>query len=84
MIGARGVLHFPMAEKLDTYGGLTLGIMTRSWKWNGSVDRTDHPNRKPFGGDLFVGGRYYFSDKVAALGELALGAYLTLGISLKI
>jgi len=84
MIGARGTCHFHLADKLDTYGGLTLGIISRSWKWNGSVNRTDHPTRKPFGGDIFVGGRYYFSDKIAAMGELALGAYLTLGISLKI
>jgi len=69
MIGARGTCHFHLADKLDTYG---------------SVNRTDHPTRKPFGGDIFVGGRYYFSDKIAAMGELALGAYLTLGISLKI
>jgi hypothetical protein len=34
-------------------------------------------------GDLFVGGRYYLSDKFAVMGELALTAYLTLGISLK-
>jgi len=84
MIGARGAFHYPLAEKLDTYGGVTLGFILRSWKWNGAVSRADHPSRKPFGGDLFVGGRYYFSDKFAAMGELALGAYLTLGISMKI
>jgi hypothetical protein len=84
MIGARGAFHYPLAEKLDTYGGMTLGIIARSWKWNGAVSRADHPSKKPFGGDLFVGGRYYFSDKFSAMGELALGAYLTLGISMKI
>lgn len=84
MIGARGVFHYPLADKLDTYGGVTLGINLRSYEWNGSVNRTDHPTRKPFGGDIFVGGRYYFSDKFAAIGELSLGTYLTLGISLKI
>ena len=84
MIGARGAYHFALADKLDTYGGMTLGFMARSWKWNGSVNRTDHPSKKPFSGDLFLGGRYYFSDKFAALGEFSLGAYLTLGISMKI
>ena len=84
LIGVRGVFHYPLVEKLDTYGGLTLGFMTRSWKWNGSVERTDHPNRKPFSGDIFVGSRYYFSDKFAALGELSLGTYLSLGISMKL
>lgn len=83
MIGARGAFHYPIVDKLDTYGGVTLGIISRSWKWNGSVNRTDHPTRKPYTGDLFVGGRYYFSDKFAAMGELSLAAYLTLGISMK-
>jgi hypothetical protein len=83
LIGARSAFHYPLVEKLDTYGGITLGIMARTWKWNGSGNHLDHPQRKPFGGDIFVGGRYYFSDKFAVMGELALGAFLTLGISLK-
>jgi len=83
MIGARGAYHFALADKLDTYGGMTLGFIARSWKWNGSINRTDHPSRKPFGGDLFAGSRYYFSDNFAVMGELSLTAYLTLGISLK-
>lgn len=84
LIAARGVYHYPLVNKLDTYGGLTLGINARSWKWNGSGDHSDHPSRNPIGGDIFVGGRYYFSDKFAVMGELALTAYLTLGISLKL
>jgi hypothetical protein len=84
MIGVRGAYHYPIVDKLDTYGGVTLGFIARSWKWNGPVNRTDHPSKKPFSGDLFLGGRYYFSDQFAAMGELGLGAYLTLGISMKI
>jgi hypothetical protein len=84
LLGARGVFHYPFINKLDTYGGLTLGIVVRSWNWNGSANNTDHPSRSPIGGDLFVGGRYYFSDKFAAMGELSLGTYLTLGVSMKL
>ncbi len=84
LIGARGAYHFPLAEKLDTYGGLTLGFNIRSWNWNGSASEPSHPERKLIGGDLFVGSRYYFSDKFAVMGELSLTAYLTLGISLKL
>jgi hypothetical protein len=84
LIAARGTFHYPFVDKLDTYGGLTLGINARSWKWNGSGIEPSHPSRSPIGGDIFVGGRYYFSDKFAAMGELSLGAYLTLGISLKL
>ena len=84
MVGARGVLHYPFIDKLDTYGGITIGFAARSWKWNGPVNRTDYPKKSPFTGDLLSGGRYYFSDKIAAMGELGLGAFLTLGISLKL
>ena len=84
LIGARGAFHYPLLNKLDTYGGLTLGIVLRSWNWNGSVNNTDHPSRSPIGGDLFVGGRYYFSDQFAAMCELSLGTYLTLGVSMKL
>ena len=84
MIGPRFVLHYPLADKLDTYGGLTLGFVARSWKWNGSGTEPTHPSKPPLSGDLFVGGRYYLSDKFAIMGELALTAYLTLGISLKL
>jgi DNA-binding transcriptional regulator of glucitol operon len=84
MIGARATFHYPIVDKLDTYGGVTLGIIARSWKWNGSVNQPNHPTRKPYGGDLFVGGRYYFSDKFAAMGEVSFGAYLSLGVSMKI
>jgi hypothetical protein len=84
MIGVRGAFHYPIVDKLDTYGGVTMGFTARSWKWNGSVNRTDHPSNNPFTCDLFLGGRYYFSDKFAAMGEVSFGAYLTLGISMKI
>jgi len=83
-IGVRGAFHYPLVNRLDTYGGLSLGIVARSWNWNGSVSRSDHPTRKPIGGDLFLGGRYYFSDKFGVFGEISLATYLTLGISLKI
>lgn len=83
LIGARGAYHFPLADKLDTYAGITVGYISRSWKWNGAVNRTDHPSRTPFSSDLFIGGRYYFSDKFGMMGELAFSAYLTLGISMK-
>jgi len=84
LIGARGVFHYPLVDKFDMYGGLTLGIALRSWKWNGSGNESSHTSRTPVGSDVFVGGRYYFSDKFAVMGELALSAYLTLGISLKL
>lgn len=83
-LGVRGAFHYPLVDKLDTYGGLTLGITPRIWKWNGEVNNTAHPKRKPVAADLFAGGRYYISDKIAAMAEFALESYLTIGISLKL
>ena len=83
LIGARGAFHYPFVDKLDTYGGVTLGFIARSYKWNGTGSNSNHPSRSPVGGDIFIGGRYYFSDNLAAMAELGLGAYLSLGIALK-
>ncbi len=84
IVGARGLLHYPLVDKLDTYAGLLLGYNIVSVK---DLD----PYLGDFSGSssgvawsLFVGGRYYFKDTFGVMAELGYGiAYLTLGISLK-
>lgn len=85
IIGARGLLHYPLVEKLDTYGGLMLGYNIVSAKEYGDFTNT-WPNATSsyviF--SPFIGGRYYFSENFAALAELGYGiAYLNLGVALK-
>jgi hypothetical protein len=84
VIGARGTLHYPLVDKLDTYGGLMLGFNKNTWKWNGSGVQGVNSGGSGLGFSLFAGGRYYFSDKFAAMAELGYGiSYLNIGIALK-
>jgi hypothetical protein len=73
---ARGTFHYPFIEKLDTYGGLSLGFRYTIWQYSTNYLR-------PMGG-VFLGGRYYFSDSMSFFGEIGAGIdYLTVGLSYK-
>jgi hypothetical protein len=87
ILGFRGAYHWNewhQVPELDTYGGLML-----SYNVVGFKDRTDYPSgtthysyssASGLGLSLYFGGRYYFTDKIGAYGELGYGiAYLTLG-----
>ncbi len=87
VLGGRAAVHYPLVDKLDTYGGVMLSYNIVSSKEIGDI---------PSGGDfsaasgglefsLYVGGRYYFSEKFAAMAELGYGiAYINLGVALKL
>jgi hypothetical protein len=86
IIGVRGVFHYPLVDKLDTYTGLLLGYNIASSKEFGTA--VFGYNYSASSGGVayswFVGGRYYFSDKFAGMLELGYGiTYLNLGIALK-
>ncbi len=86
VIGARGVFHYPVLDQLDTYTGILLGF---------NVVSVDEYGSEVFGysystsgsgivGSWFVGGRYYFSDNLAAMLELGYGiTYFNFGVALK-
>jgi hypothetical protein len=85
LIGARGLFHYPLVDKLDTYAGLLLGYNIVSTKdldnvYGGSFSASS----SGISTAGFVGGRYFFKDTFAVMGELGWGiSYLTLGITLK-
>jgi|APDOM4702015191_1054821.scaffolds.fasta_scaffold218748_2 hypothetical protein len=85
-IGARGNFHYPLVNKLDTYVGLTIGYNVVSDKGWGNYGGYDYGSS--WGGIRtaeFIGARYYFSEKFAAMLELGYGVtYLNLGIALKL
>jgi len=87
IIGARGSFHYPLVEKLDTYTGLTIGFNIASTKEYGTVD-PNYVNRDSHGGLVYAwyaGGRYYFSEKFAAMAEIGYGiTYLNLGLAFKL
>ena len=84
IIGARGALHYQFIENLDTYGGLMLGYEIVSWKSTSGNFNYSSVAGSGFTTDLFVGGRYYFSENFAGMLELGYAiAYLNIGIALK-
>ena len=84
-IGARGVFHYPFIDKFDTYAGLTIGFNSYSWKWHGAGSQGAYPGSSGLGSSVFVGGRYYLSDKFGLMGELGYGiSYINIGIALKL
>ena len=89
IVAARGAIHYDLfkVSKLDTYGGIALGLRIESftdYNYVGSqyVKGSTSTIRPLLA--LYLGGRYYFSNKLAGFGELGYGlGYLTLGLSYK-
>jgi len=81
VIGPRGYLHYSFVDKLDTYTGLTLGYNILTSKWTGSAAEWGSASSGGLAYAWFVGGRYFFSDNIAAMAELGYGiTYLTIGV----
>lgn len=87
IIGPRGYLHYNFLENLDTYAGVMLGYNVVSSKETGNSIPGYNYNASS-GGVIFsgfIGARYFFNEKVAAMAELGSGiAYLNLGVALKL
>ncbi|MEI8112590.1 MAG: hypothetical protein WCI54_03115 [Bacteroidia bacterium] len=87
IIGPRGYLHYNLVEKLDTYAGAMIGYNIVSSKETGNSIPGYNYNASS-GGVIFsgfVGARYFFNDKFAAMAELGSGiAYLNLGLAIKL
>lgn len=92
VIGARGTWHYNEwhNNKWDTYGGVMLAYRGVSY-----TDNSDYPSGYPgnsysydgsgLGLSVFLGSRYYFSDKFGAYGELGYGlTALQLGVTMKL
>ena len=88
ILGARGVLHYQLINKLDTYWGLLLGYDIASAKFYGEDFGPYTPAASKVGGlvySTFLGARYYFNEKFAANAELGYGiATFHIGISYKL
>lgn len=88
IVGARGEYHFlENSEKMDAYGGLTLGyaIVSSSWEdktgyandwWGGKASASS--SYAVYG--FHVGAKYYLTPKFGLFGELGYGiGYITVG-----
>lgn len=89
IIGLRSAYHYNgiKSDQFDVYGGVMLSYNIVSYSYkdeNGNSAFTGGNYGSAAGFTLYVGGRYFFSDNVAAFAELGYGvSYLTLGVSLK-
>jgi len=86
-IGPRCAFHYSFVDKLDTYGGIFLGYDVVKVKEFGTVypGYTYIAGNSGFVWSLYVGGRYFFSEKFAGMLELGYGiSYLNLGVAVKL
>ncbi|WP_324672819.1 hypothetical protein [Hymenobacter sp. GOD-10R] len=85
MVSARGTYHYDVFEnpKLDTYAGISLGIRHERYSDNAGTDMYYSKTSASYvTSGIFVGGRYYFSDKLGAFGEVGYDmSYLKLGLT---
>ena len=73
-LGGRGAFHYQFAPKLDTYAGLLVSNVDTSWVATSGINWT-----------IFLGGRYFFTEKIGAFAELGYGFYnLNLGVTFKL
>lgn len=88
IVGGRAAVHYPLADKFDTYGGLMLGLRFNSSKEFGSNSGGITYSSTAGTGivySFYLGGRYYFTPRIAALGEIGYGiSYLNLGLAFKL
>ncbi len=86
LIGGRAAVHYDFVEKLDTYAGLMLGYNVASANYYGDKDL--NINQTAGGGflpALFIGARYYFTNNLAAFGEIGYGiSAIELGVAYKL
>lgn len=85
IIGARGVFHYPLIEKLDTYTGLMLGYNVVNVKYTGSYSGLYSASGSGLASAWFLGARYYFNEKISGMAELGYGiSVLTIGVGIKL
>lgn len=84
IIGARGAVHYQLIESLDSYAGLMLGYNIVSDKTFGT-GTFGNPDASEFDFALYVGGRYYFTERIAGVLELGYGiSYFNIGVAIKL
>ncbi len=88
IVGGRAAVHYPLFEKLDTYAGVLAGvrIVTDKEFGNNNLGYSYTSNGgSGIAWSTYIGGRYYFTNRVALLGEIGYGiSYLNIGLALKL
>ncbi len=85
LLGARGSFHYPLLNNLDTYTGLILGYEIVNAEEFGTIQTGYSAALSGMVWSWYIGGRYFFSEKLAGMVELGYGiTYLNLGIAFKL
>jgi hypothetical protein len=87
VIAVGGTFHYPLLDKLDTYGGIGLGYNISTSKEYGNYypgnDFSSSSGGFVFG--IYVGGRYYFNEHFAAFAQVGYGiTYFSFGVSYRL
>ena len=84
VLGARGAFHYQFAPKLDTYAGLMVSYDIASASSNSDYAGVSVAT-SGINWTLFLGGRYFFTEKIGGFAELGYGFYnLNLGVTFKL
>jgi len=84
VVGARGVFHYALVDKLDTYGGFGFGLAFSSFKYPNDIDYRYNGSTTRFFPTFNVGARYYFTDAIAAFTEFGYNyTVISLGATFK-
>jgi hypothetical protein len=84
LIAPRATYHYQFIKKLDTYGGVSVGLRIQNEKLSGYNNGLTAANSVSGMGSIFVGAKYYFTNNFAAVGEIGFGtALLNIGVSWK-
>ncbi|MFN3952176.1 MAG: outer membrane beta-barrel protein [Thermaurantimonas sp.] len=85
MLGARGSYHFYVNNNIDAYGGVLLGYNILSSKIDPEPPIPISTASSGLVYGFYVGGRYYFTEKIGAFAELGYGiSYVTVGLAVKL
>ncbi|WP_270087843.1 hypothetical protein [Sphingobacterium sp. SYP-B4668] len=86
LAAARASYHLKVdSERFDPYGGIMLGYNVASVKWGGEGSEPISTSAGGLMWGVYVGSRYWASDKVGAFAEVGYGAaVLNLGVALRL
>ena len=83
IVTVRGAFHYPVSPQIDAYGGLGLGLRYAGVSFEGSnFGGLGVASVNELASGLFVGGRYFFNEKIGGFAELGYDqTYLKVGLT---
>jgi len=84
LVTVRATYHYPVTEAFDAYAGVGVGVHHVGYSSNYSGPYYENYGSTSAAEGIFVGGRYFFTNNLAAFGELGYDhTYLKVGLTAK-